>query len=113
MIKTHFQCAKCKSWRPFHRFPVFLGPGVNDGWMTKTCRSCFKKEDEMMVLKMSIAELEKERTLLRTAEGNGQRLREISLLIRKDKKFLKQLEKGDAQRVTADYVDPLADGELI
>lgn len=113
MIKTNFQCAKCHSWRPFHRFPVLLGPGINDGWMTKCCKSCYNIDTEKAALEENIKILENERISLRTVAGNGERLRELSLSIRRDKKCLKQLIEGWAVRVTSDYIDPLGDGELL
>ena len=113
MIKTHFQCAKCKSWRPFHRFPVLLGPGINDGWMTKCCKSCYNIDTEEEALTTNIKRLEKERSLLRTAPGNGERLRQLSLLIRRDRKCLKQLLAGLAQPAEDEKLDPLGNGVLL
>jgi len=113
MIKTNFQCAKCKSWRPFHRFPVLLGPGVNDGWMTKCCKSCYNINNEEEALTLSIMRLELQRSFLRSGPGNGERLRELSLSIRRDKKCLKQLLVGLAQLAEDEKIDPLGNGDLL
>ena len=90
-----------------------LGLGPNDGWMTHCCKSCYNIDNEEEALEANIAKLERERSLLRTAPGNGERLRQLSFLIRRDKKCLKQLLVGWARPAEDEKLDPLGNGDLL